>query len=73
MLHIDKSFKCKYSFYNLNFIIRFQYRKINVEVFVAMEQFEFFPLIPLVCHSNVIYMPCKWSNIRLEFDAIQTD
>lgn len=56
MLHIDKSFKCKYSFYNLNFIIRFQYRKINVEVFVAMEQFEFFPLIRLVCQVHAMRM-----------------
>ena len=41
MLHIDQSFKCEHSSSNLNFIISFWYRKINVAVFVAIEQFKF--------------------------------
>ena len=34
-----------------------------------MEQFEFFPLTPLVCHSNAMYMPCEWLNIWKKFEC----
>ena len=64
MLHIDQCFKCEYSSSDFNFIISFEYRKVNVAVLVAVEQFEFFSLIPLVRHSNAMHMPCEWLDIR---------
>ena len=69
MLHIAHSFKCEYSSSNFNFISSFYYRKINVAVSLAMEQFEFFPVIPLTCHSNAMYMSCEWLNIKKEFQS----
>ena len=29
-----------------------------------MEQFEFSPLMPLACQSNIMYMPCKWLYVK---------
>ena len=65
MLHTDQIFKCEYSS-NFNFIVIFQYREIYVAVFTVlrMGQFEFFPLMPSACHSNVMYMPCEWLNVK---------
>ena len=34
-----------------------------------MERLE---LIPLACHSNVMYMPCDWLNVK-SLNAMQTD
>ena len=62
MLHIDQSFKCEYS--SSKFSSSVFDEAHNVAIFAAMEQFDFFLLLPLVWHSNNMYMPCKRLNIR---------
>ena len=34
-----------------------------------MEEFEFFLVTPLVCHSNATHMPCEWLNIKYKFEC----
>ena len=63
MLRLAQSFKCDYSS-NFDFIITFKFRTINVAVYVAMKQFEFFPLTLLVYPSNAMYMPCESLNLK---------
>ena len=39
-------------------------RFMYLGIFKAMEHFTFFPPIPLVWHSNAMYMPWKCLNIK---------
>ena len=59
MLHIDQSFKS-----DILFLTLMSSSAYNVAIVVAMEQFEYFLLLPLVCRSKAMYMPCECLNIK---------
>ena len=74
MLHIDQNSRCEYSSSN------FFYSSSNQLLIpknlcssfyntFRMKQFKFFPLIPLVCQSNVMHMSCEWLNVQEEFEC----
>ena len=67
MLHIDQSFKCKYSpsltLISSSALICSNLCSSFYNTF-RMGEFEFSPLAPFACHSNVIFMPCEWLNVK---------
>ena len=64
MLHKDQSFKCEYSSSNFSFVVSFQYWEIYVADFTTNDTIRIFPAYAFECHSNVIYMPCEWLNVK---------